>query len=336
MFVRFSWRTLFLSTLVVVFAALAVGAPQAGLCDDKQYVIKAITSFETNNIAFKPMPQFLEMVEKESGGRLKIDWLGGPEVVKTFDQPEALRSGMIDMILYIPTAYFKPILPVAEAKGCSMMTGPEERQSGAFAVWQEVFRSQCNAEILGFWATNLQFQLFTKDEITTLADLKGKILRVMPLYVPFVKALGASPITLPPPEVYTALQRGVINGFIFLEMGTTPFGWHEITRYRINPTFLRGEAAMAVNLDKFNSLPPDLQQVLKNCMIKMEVEGNEILKGVLDEEHEIMKKSGMKVIDLPEADGQKLRKVSYDITWEQVIKNAPNYGPRLKELTTKK
>lgn len=308
-----------------------IGLPAA----DKPIVLKAVTSFDRSNKAHKGIPSLIEMVEKESKGRLKIQWLGGPEVTKTFDQPEALRSGMIDMQLYSPTAYFKPILPVAEARGLSMLTGPEERKSGAYALWKEVFRKYCNAEHLGFWATNFQFQVFTVDKISTLADFKGKTIRVMPLYVPFMKALGASPVMMPPNEVYPALQKKVIDGFIFLEMGVTAFGWEEVFKYMLFPTVFRGEATVAVNLDKFKSLPKDLQDVLNNSMEKMEVIGNNMLEEVLDQDREVMKKKGIQSVTLSPEEGKKYVEISQEVTWAEVIKRSPDYGPKFKALTRK-
>jgi len=326
-----------ISNLLMLFAVAStvLCLPMELPAADKPIILKAVTAFGKNNVAHKGIPPLIDMVKKESQGRLIIKWIGGPEVVKAFDQPESLRSGMIDMLLYIPTGYFKPILPVAEARGLSQMTGPEERQSGAFTLWKEVFRKYCNAEHLGFWATSIQFQVYTIDKIASLADFKGKTIRAMPLYVPFIKALGASPVMMPPPEVYTALQRKVVDGFMWLEMGVTPFAWHEQINYMLFPAVFRGEATVAVNLDKFQSLPKDLQDVLNRCMEKMEIEGDEMLLGVLEEERAIMKKKGVQAVHLSQEEGKKFKQLSQDVTWEEVIKRAPDYGPKFKELTRK-
>ncbi len=326
-------KPLLTGVFVLLFFILVI--PLHGSCGDKPIVLKAITAFPKNHITYKPIPEFIKRVKEASQGRLEIKWIGGPEVMKGFDQPEALRVGMIDMILYIPTSYFRPILPVADCKGLSRLTAPEERVSGAYDLWQEVFRKNCNAEHLGFWDTNIRFQLFTVDKIQTLNDLKGKTIRVMPLYAPFIKALGASPMMIPPPELYTALQRKVVDGYMWLEVGSVSFGWNEVTHYMIQPTVFRGEATVAVNLDKFNQLPRDLQAVLHNTMKEMEVVGNGMLEELVRQEREAAIKGGMQEISLSAADAEKIENLSQEVTWNILNERDPEYAPKFRKLTEK-
>lgn len=308
--------------------------PQPGFCGDKPIVLKGITAFPKSQREFEVVRELVDQVNTRSKGRLKINWIGGPEVVKGFDQPEALRSGMIDMLLYIPTSWFRPILPVSEAKGLSEMTATQERKNGAYDLWQEVFRKHCNAEHLGFWTTDLKFQLFTTFNVKSIEDLKGKTIRVMPLYAPFLESLGASPIMMPPPELYTALQRKVVDGYMWLELGPVSFGWHEVTKYMIEPTVFRGEATVAVNLDKFNKLPEDLQTLLHTTMADMEVAGDKIMAGMLSEEKKAMLDAGVQQINLAPADADKFKTASKDVTWSIVEKRAPEYAPKFRKLTT--
>jgi len=323
----------FLVTLCFSVLILISGWATEVQSADKTYVLKGITSFERNNIANKPIPDFINMVEKESKGKLKIKWLGGPEVMPMFDQPEALRSGMIDMVLYLSTSYYKSILKPADAKGLSELTAPEERKTGAFALWKEVFRKDCNAKLLGFWGTSIQMQFFSIDRISSLDDFKGKTLRCMPLYTNFVKSLGASPVVMPPPEIYTALQRKVVDGFMWPCMGVTPFGWHELVNYILFPMVFRGEASVAVNLDKFQSLPKDLQDILTHSMEKMENVGNKMHLEIAEEEREIMKKKGVQEVHLSQEEAERFKQLSQDATWPEIFERSPEYGPKFKELS---
>lgn len=321
--------------LTVLFALVTVLAfPSFSLSGEKKYTLKAITSFPKNHTALVSLPEFIKRVKEKSNGRLEIKWIGGPEIVKGFDQAEALRMGMMDMILYIPTSWMKSVLPIVDAKGLSQLTAPEERESGAYDLWQEAFRT-VNIEHLGFWSTSLRFQLYTIDKIETLDDLKGKTIRVMPLYVPFIKALGASPITLAPPELYTALQRKVVDGYIWLEFGSVTSGWHEVINYMTTPTVFRGEATAAVNLDKFKSLPQDLQDLLHETMAEMEFIENETMDKLVLKEKETMVKKGIQEVLLPPADAKKFETMSQDITWASIIEKEPELGPKFRDLTRK-
>lgn len=320
---------------VWVVLAFLLAIPSFGLCGDKPIVLKGITAFPKSNREFMVVRELVKRVNEGSQGRLKINWIGGPEVVKGFDQPEALRSGMIDMLLFIPTGWYRPILPVAECKGLSQLTAAEERANGTYDLWKDVFRKNCNAEHLGFWTTTLNFQLFTIFPVKGIEDLKGKTIRVMPLYAPFLKALGASPIMMPPPELYTALQRKVVDGYMWLEQGPVSFGWHEVTKYMIEPTVFRGEATVAVNLDKFSKLPADLQVFLQKTMADMEAVGDKMLEDLAREDKATMLKAGVEVNTLPPEDAEKFITTSQEVTWKLVEERAPVYAPKFRQLTTK-
>ena len=172
-------------------------------------VLKAVTAFPKNHMNNDPVPIFVDKVNKRAEGKLKIDWLGGPEVIKSFDQISALKSGTIDSILYYPFGYMKsPAMPECEAKGSSELAEWEERKTGAFDVWTEIFNKRVNAQYLGRFHNMVKFTLFSNKMIKSIDDIKGMKIRVMPLYIPFFKALGASPVTLPPGMKFTHPWRG--------------------------------------------------------------------------------------------------------------------------------
>jgi TRAP-type transport system periplasmic protein len=109
-------------------------------------VLKAVTGFPKNHLNNDPVPIFVDKVNKRAEGKVRIDWLGGPEVIKPFDQVMALKAGTIDMILYYPFGYMKSVMPVCEAKGLSELAEWEERKTGAFELWGEIFEKHINAK----------------------------------------------------------------------------------------------------------------------------------------------------------------------------------------------
>src|SRR4030043_267980 len=187
-------------------------------------VIKAVTAFPKSNANNDPVPMFIEAVNKRTQGRIQIDYLGGPEVFATFDQIHALKAGTIDAILYYPWAFMKSLMPEAEAQGLSELTAWEERKSGLFELWTEIFEKRANAKFLGRLHNNLRFYIYTNKKVEKIADFKGQNIRTMPLYIPFLKALGANPVTTPPSEMYTSLERGVVDGLMYPRYGMVRWG----------------------------------------------------------------------------------------------------------------
>ena len=89
----------------------------------QQIVLKAVTAFPKNHPNNDPVPIFIEDVTKATQGKLKIEWLGGPEIFASFDQIHAVKAGTVDMILYYPFGYMKSLMPEAEAKGLTATRG---------------------------------------------------------------------------------------------------------------------------------------------------------------------------------------------------------------------
>jgi len=184
-----------------VFAVCVSLAMLSGTAWSQTIVLKAVTAFPKTHLNNDPVPAFIEDVNKRAQGRLRIDWLGGPEVFAAFDQVTALKAGTVDMILYYPFGYMKGMMPEADAKGLSELAEWEERKTGAFELWGEIFEKRVNAKYLGRLHNNVTFNVFCNKRIDKLADFKGMKMRVMPLYIPFMRSIGASPVTMPPTDI---------------------------------------------------------------------------------------------------------------------------------------
>jgi len=231
-----------------LFVFLAIQHSSAHAADP--IVLKAVSHLPPDNPHCRTNQPFIDMVNKRAGGELVIKFLGGPEVIPSFDQPEALKKGTIDILPTEPASWFKPLMgAAADISGLSQIPAWKERETGAFEVYDELFRKYANAKYLGRPHGGFGFNFYTKKKISKIGDFKGMNIRVMSLYAPFVKALGAAPVTMAPPEIYHAMERGIIDGFMFPTFGVKSFGWHEVIKYKIEPQVLQAEAATLINLD---------------------------------------------------------------------------------------
>ena len=318
---------------VVICAFLSTDANSQ--TKDQPIILKAVTFYPKSNMAMDPVHLFVESVNKRAQGRLRIEWLGGPEVFAAFDQVHALKGGTIDMILYIAQSYMKSVMPEADAKGLSELTEWEERKSGAFELWSEIFEKRVNAKYLGRFHSNLKFYIYTNWKVDKVADFKGRNIRTMPLYIPFIKALGANPITIPPTDIYTSLERGVVDGFMFSKIGMTSFGFQEVIKYIIEPGVFQIEPVTVMNLDRWKKIPKDLQELLMDVMKDHEYIASMRSLMIEEKEDRVMEKGGMKITKLPPEEAAKYIKIAYDTTWEQIIKTAAEYGPKLRKAMSR-
>ena len=243
--------------------------------------------------------------------------------------------GMIDMLLYYPFGYMKPLMAEAWCKGLTELAEWEERKSGAFELWSEIIEKKINAKYLGRFHSMLPFTVFLNKEIKTLDDFKGLKIRVMPLYIPFLKALGAAPVTIPPSEIYTSLERGVVDGFMWPDVGMVSFGLQEVTKFDIKPGVFQMEPATMIGMKKWNQIPADAQAIIMDVMKDMEYIASMRNELLVRKEHRIRAAAGVKTIELSPEDAAKFIKIASDTTWDYVIKEAPEYGEKLRKHTTR-
>ena len=302
----------------------------------KPIVLKGISSFPRSHVNLSLVSLFIERVNRWSGGELTIDWLGGPEVMAAFDQPDALRTGAVDMLLHFPTGYLKPLVPCIDAVDTSQLTPWEERESGAFDVLSEAI-AEANIKYISRASSGYGYMLYTNKKIEGIEDFEGLVFRSTNTYMGFLEALGIGTLLLSPAETYPALERGVVDGLAWPEFGASGFGFHEVTDYAIRPAFGNSSTCYLVNLDVWNKLPKHLQDVIMNVGIDFEYLVDAWFRQMLKKEwEEVILPAGMTVIQLPPDDAKKFLEIWRDSKWELIIKDDPVYGPKLKPLLSKK
>lgn len=250
-----------------------------------------------------------EQVDELSGGQMAIEVVGGPESIAPFDQADAVRSGTIDMA-WLSAAYYLPELPEAAVLDYSQLTVEEERESGAWDHLNEIHHERMNAHVLGRGSVGSQYSLYTTEPVESVEDIAGMRVRVSPVYVPFIEALGAEAVTLPPGEIFTALERGVINGFTWPFVGISALQFHEVARYQILPTYWQTDIITLINLDVWEGLSEAQQNVLTEAAIAVEGMTAEAYEELRAEELKILDEAGIEQVEFQGAEAEKYLELS--------------------------
>ncbi len=288
-----------LGSIAAMGVAVAIASPAGAVTELK--VSTALGSKHDQSTAF--FETFLaKMKEDESLVRLK--YIGGPEVTPNRKQGPAMKRGLIDIIMS-PTTYYAPLLPEARLTGISSISPQEWRKNGGYDMMAKAWAKKMNAIILGwgnFYGFN-QFFIWTKSKPklnkVTGIDLRGVKVRTTPLYTPFFKAMGATTKAISPAEVYTALERGVVEGLAWPEGGVAFRGWQAHIKYRVEPGFFRSTTMATMNLDKFNSLPRKAQDQLRAAGLHYENASGALLKAKAAADNEKIYKAGVQRFILP-------------------------------------
>jgi TRAP-type C4-dicarboxylate transport system substrate-binding protein len=327
-----------LSCLVAV--ALLVGIMGFSLppaeVQAKPIVIKVVQSWPKPVEWNRPGEQYIKWAELRLKGKVKFNILGGPEVIPAFQQGEAVRNGVVDMMLGAIT-YYSGIMP--EVDCFKMFTLPpwELRKKGVFDYYNKLHAKKLNAFYIGnTLPTNVPFHLYTTFPVKSINDFKGKTIRVAPIYRAFVKAMGGSPTTIATPEVYTALQRGTVEGLGWPEIGLMDLGWHEVIKYRVDPGFYALDGTAVMNLDKWKSLPRDVQEGLVTALQEIEKANWIQYDRFLIRERKALTKAGVQILQLEPKEAERYRALAYKAGWDELLnERAPKEAPKIKAMLEK-
>jgi TRAP-type C4-dicarboxylate transport system substrate-binding protein len=330
-----------LSIVVALSMCLVVGIAtfNATPAEAKKITIKAISAWDKQHaeVVADYLPYIKhanEMLQAKYPGEAEIVYIGGPEAIPTKDQPEALRAGTVDMY-YGTAAYYAGIAPAANCSKLSQLTSQEEKDVGADAVFDEIHRAKLNATYLGALGSQLPFQLYTVKKITSVDELKGLKIRTSPMYIDFLKALGATPVETAPGDVYQALERGVVDGFMWPLVSIRGYGWHEVSKYVVGPPFYKVSHPLLMNAKKWDSLPKHIQQVLMEALRLEVIDIDKRTAEEIANEYKLLMVAGMEIINFPAAQEKKYLDMAYDEGWKGQLQMEQEYTNKLRKLLTK-
>ncbi len=114
----------------------------------------------------------------------------------------------------------------------------------------------------------------------------------------FTEYLGAQVIDLPTTEVYSGLERGVVDATGWTQIGLIDLKWNEFLNYRIEPCFFSTDLGVIVNLESWNGLGDEARRILQETAIQHEIDSVNALRDKRDDDFAALDAAGMKVVTL--------------------------------------
>ena len=151
------------------------------------------------------------------------------------------------------------------------------------------------------------------------------------MYRDVVEAFGVTPITTAPGEVYTALERGVVDGYGWPVTGIFDLGWDKVTKFRMEPAFYSVEVNVLVNQDAWKGLNDAQRKVLNDAALWLEALDSEKVAEI-KAQRERQAAAGIQALDFGAAASKAFLDRAYEVAWQSVIKRAPETGPKLRQL----
>jgi len=271
--------------VVMAGAALLLMVASAGLAQ-QQIRLRVADSFPPTHYQSKDgIVVWMNRVTELTGGRVQFDYFPAQQLGSVADMLDLVQTRVAD-IAYVGPNYFSDRMPlsgVAELPG-SFTTSRE----GTEAYWRLVQRFLLEHEFLAndvrpLYAVTLPpYQLATLSQrLNSLEDLAGlRIFAGGASVSQTVQRLGGVPTAVPAPELYLAMQRGMLDGAVGAISSIKPYNLHELVRHMTTNLNLGSfVATYVINEQVWERLPADVQQ----AMIQAGEETRLHLSRVLDE-----------------------------------------------------
>ncbi len=212
-------------------------------------------------------------IELASNGRLKIKVYAGGELVPALEVLDAVSRGTVQM--GHDSAYYHRGKQLATQFFTTIPYGQTVHEinawmyyGGGLELWQEMYAELFNVIPFPAGNTGVQMAGWFNKEINSVEDLKGLKMRVPGIGGEVMQRAGVSQITLPPSEIFTSLQTGVVDAAEWVgPYNDIALGLHRVARYYYYPGWheMGPMLQCTVNLEAWNSLPEDLQEIVRSA-----------------------------------------------------------------------
>jgi len=307
---------------MTILGSVLAGSTLLASIAQAEDTISAVHAFPETLIYTKSFLSFVDKVNAAGEGVVQIDVRGGPEAIGMFQQPDAVRDGVVDMV-YTPGSFYGGSLPEKDAMVTSNMTAVEARASGGIALIDEIHQAKMGLKYLGWFDSGVCYNLWTRDKPKFDAegnfDVDGLKLRGNNVYNAFFSGyLNAQVIDLPTGEVYSALQRGVVDATGWTQIGLIDLKWNEFLNYRIEPCFFSTDLGVIINQEKWESLSEESRTILQDVAIQHEADSVAALRLKRDKDFAALEAAGMKVVTLEGEAKARYLAASVETTWERM------------------
>jgi TRAP-type C4-dicarboxylate transport system substrate-binding protein len=310
-------------------SALLMAAGFAAGAAAQETTLRLVSAFAENGIYVQRLQPWIQKFNAEGKGVLQINFIGGPKAMPPFEVGNAVKTGVVDIALNTG-AFYTNVMPEADFLKLTQVPVAEQRKNGAFDAINKVWNEKGNMQYLARMVENQPFHLYLNKKIDK-PDLAGLKIRITPVYRDFFQSLGANVVTTAPGEVYTALERGVVDGYGWPIGGIFDLNWQEKTKFRVDPGFYDAEVSIIVNLDRWKKLTPAQRDLLQRQALALEAE-NTFWAKFTEDEVKKQAAAGIQTIRFEGAQAKQFVEKAYEAGWAGIIKSSPQHGPKMREL----
>lgn len=265
---------------------------------------------------------WIAKIEKETNGRVVITPYWAGTLINPRESVTDLLNGVADIAFIIPQYGAGGGYQIHDAMEIGFYKCPTPEI--ALKVYYDLTSKypEITAEFDQFKPLGLipgvAEQLHTIKPVRKVSDIKGLTIRAVRPFLPVLPKLGAEGAPVPMGEVYTSLEKGLLDGLNGFYETMKTYNLAEVTKYTTVYNFMRGTyPGKVMNLDTWNKLPADIQKVFEdNYVWNNESFLNEMLKAEKGG-YDFAKDKGHEFIELSPAEAEKLDTIIQSVCAEK-------------------
>lgn len=259
-----------------------------------------------------PVDKLAELIAERTGGKFKIEVVYGGQLAGPAENLDGLQVGAFQAAVIAPALHpgknpvamglDLPFLPIPDLATRQQVVEAFFAHPAAVEEWNKLNVKQV------FTILSPQFEFMGKGEVPeTLEKWNGKRVRAAGGLGEAMGKIGASTVTLGAPDVYQALERGVLDAAAFpFTYAHGAYGLHEISDwYTTNMEPGVNHGVVLFNLDAWNALPDQYKQVVLDAKTEAYTDNIRVMKEADDKWLPVFKSSGMTAITYSEEEKKK-------------------------------
>lgn len=253
--------------LALIIGSVYVGTDFARSADQSK-VIQLSYAGTTPTRHFRTIfrdPEWIKRIEKATNGRVRINYYPSETILKGNEVFHGVQRGVADIggsaFAYNPGIC--QFMELFDYPGIVNATNANIVANVGRDVYNKFKPTELdNLKILWWEGAGICGMLITRKPIRSLDDVKGMKIRGTGISIKALQALGATPVALGVMDVYMSMQKGAIDGALFPPETLQSFRLSDFAKYATYvPWVYSVNTITCMNIEKWKSLPPDIQQI---------------------------------------------------------------------------
>ena len=326
----------FQARLAVAVVAAALGAGSALAAD---HTMRLSHQFPPAHHSAKNLEQFAADVKANTGGKVEVQIFGAAQLYKPAQHHAAVAGGKLESAAVLSFQWGGTIPEMNVTVIPYFMSSVAKMRAFRGSEAQKMLDAKMAEKgvINIAWLMDANDGIFTsaKKGLVTPEDFKGvKVRGLSPLFDRGLSAMGAAPSPMPAPEVYQALQTGVLDaGFTGVQAAFSR-KFYEVQKFGVASNIILAYDNLIVNPAWWNGLPAELRKGIQDAVTKMEDRAIPAQDGIPPEHAQQLRDKGMNVTVLSKAQEKTMADAMQPAVIKAFIEASPD-GARLIEMMRK-